>query len=267
MAFASVSNIFESTDENAWVECASPHSVSDLTTGTHTLEVRAIDEGDNISPVASYTWTVSSPTNCTDANVILTATVDSYVDESRTQENFGAAEQLVVRSSAPGQDARTLLNFAVPADIPANCELASARLRLTGDGDAGRTLQVLPLTEPWQENQVTWQNQPAVGASVATTQSGAGLRQWDVTAAIGAGVPYGFQIRDVTEEDETGAESSFINTTAFTMSAVDETRVLDTAVVPLTLNVPAGSEGVAEVTVVLNGASGGGGPWMTGSVL
>jgi CSLREA domain-containing protein len=199
----------DSTDELAWVECASPHSVSDLTTGTHTFEVRAIDEGDNISPVASYTWTVSSPTNCTDANVILTANADSYVDESLTQENFGAADELVVRSSAPGQDARTLLNFPVPADIPANCELASARLRLTGDGDAGRTLQVLPLTEPWQENQVTWQNQPTVGASVATTQSGAGLRQWDVTAAVAAGIPYGFQIRDVTEEDETGAESSF----------------------------------------------------------
>ena len=35
----------------------------------------------------------------------------------------------------------------------------------------------------------------------------------------------------------------------FTMTALDETRMLDTSVQPLTLTVPPGSEGVAEVTV------------------
>ena len=38
----------------------------------------------------------------------------------------------------------------------------------------------------------------------------------------------------------------------FTMSALDETRVLDTSVQPLTLTVPPGSEGVAEVVVSRN---------------
>ncbi|WP_203715858.1 choice-of-anchor Q domain-containing protein [Asanoa siamensis] len=46
----------DSTSEEAWLECASPWSFSDLTTGSHTVEVRAIDEGDNVDPTpATYT--------------------------------------------------------------------------------------------------------------------------------------------------------------------------------------------------------------------
>ncbi|HEY0640073.1 MAG TPA: DNRLRE domain-containing protein [Pseudonocardiaceae bacterium] len=203
----------DSTDEVAWVECASPHSVTDLTTGSHTFEVRAVDELDNISQVASYTWTVSSPNNCSDANVTLTADADAFVDEGLTQENFGADETMQVRSAAPGADARSLVRFPVPGDIPASCTLLSAKLRLTGDGDAGRTLQAVPIAGPWQENQVTWLTQPPTGGAAVDATSGAGQRQWDVTAHVGAilgGVTnHGFLIRDAAEEDEAGHGSTF----------------------------------------------------------
>jgi CSLREA domain-containing protein len=203
----------DSTDENAWLECASPHSVSDLTTGEHTFEVRAVDAFDNVSAVAAHTWTVSSPTTCTDANVTLVADADAAVDESLSLENFGSLETMTVQSSQPGRDARALVRFAVPTDIPAACELVSAHLRLTGDGDHGRTLQAVAVTQAWTESQVTWQNQPTTGAVAATTASGAGQRQWDLTAPVAAmvdgGSNHGFLIRDAVEEDEAGASSTF----------------------------------------------------------
>jgi large repetitive protein len=207
----------DSTDELAWVECGSPHSVSDLNPGEHTLEVRVTDEFDNFT-IISHTWDVLPPSNCSAANVTLVADADSYVDESLTLENFGADDNLEVRSSAPGMDARTLVRFPVPrlvsagGSIPNSCSLVTAKLKLTGDGDPDRTLEAVPIAGSWLESQVTWQNQPPTGGTAAVTESGAGQRVWDLTAQVGAlvsgGTNNGFMIRDAVEEDE-GFGSSF----------------------------------------------------------
>jgi len=202
----------DSTDEEAWVECASPWSFSNLTSGLHTVQVRAIDEGDNVDPTpATHTWTVGSPADCDASNVILTAGMDAWVDESNTQENFGIAEELTVRSRAPGQDARALVHFGLPVDTPAACELTRATLRLHGEGEPGRTLEAVPIGAAWAETQVTWANQPATTGAAATATSGAGFREWDVTAQVAAmlaGTPnHGFLIRDAAEEGD-GAEQS-----------------------------------------------------------
>ncbi|MEE6263817.1 right-handed parallel beta-helix repeat-containing protein [Plantactinospora sonchi] len=203
----------DSTDEAAWLECASPWSFSNLTTGTHTVHVRAIDEGDNVDPTpATYTWTVSSPTDCDASNLVLGADADTFVDEAETLTNFGIAEGLDVRSQAPGMDARTLVRFPLPTDVPAACELTSATLRLHADGDPGRTLEAVPIAAAWTETQVTWANQPPTTGAVARTGSGGGFREWTVTdqvAAMLAGTPnHGFLIRDLVEEGE-GHESTF----------------------------------------------------------
>jgi len=202
----------DSSSEEAWIECASPWSFSDLTTGPHTVEVRAIDEGDNVDPTpATYTWVVGSPTDCDAANVTLSAVADTWVDEAETQVNHGIDEDLTVRSQAPGEDARALIRFAVPTDLPAACELVSATLRVSGEGDAGRTLQAQPLAGAWGETQVTWADQPGVTGPVATADSGSGFREWNVTAAVTAMMSgtsdHGFQIRDAAEEGE-GFEQS-----------------------------------------------------------
>ncbi|MEO3924804.1 right-handed parallel beta-helix repeat-containing protein [Micromonosporaceae bacterium B7E4] len=203
----------DSTDEAAWLECASPWSFSNLTTGPHTVQVRAIDEGDNVDPTpATYTWTVSSPADCDASNVILGADADTWIDESNTLENFGIAEELTVRSRAPGEDARTLVRFPLPTDVPAACELTSATLRLHSDGAPGRTLEAIPIATPWLESQVTWANQPGTTGSAALTASGGGFREWNVTgqvAAMLAGAPaHGFMVRDTAEEGD-GAEQGF----------------------------------------------------------
>ncbi|WP_300009130.1 right-handed parallel beta-helix repeat-containing protein [Pseudonocardia sp.] len=211
----------DSTDPTAWLECSNPALYSNLTPGSHTFEVRATDGGDNIDPSpATRTWTVGVPADCDAANITLVATEDAHVDEGFVVENFGAAEGLVVRSSAPGQDARALVQFALPEGGPA-CELTSATLRLSGEGDAGRVLTAAPLAGPWTESAVTWNTQPGVtAAAVATAASGAGYREWDVSAHVAAMVAgtapdNGWLISDAAEEGD-GATQTFVSTEAVT---------------------------------------------------
>ena len=68
----------------------------------------------------------------------------------------------------------------IPTDLPDDCELMSARLRLYAEGDPGRTLDAARITEAWQEGQVTWLNQPTTDVT-PTTRSGNGYREWIVT--------------------------------------------------------------------------------------
>jgi hypothetical protein len=75
----------------------------------------------------------------------------------------------------------------------------------------GRTLEALPLAGAWSENQVTWSNQPATTGAAATTASGSGYREWNVTSHVQAmydtGANHGFLIRDAVES--TDAEQQF----------------------------------------------------------
>ena len=204
----------DSLDPAAWLECTSPAVFTNLAAGSHTVQVRAADGNDNVDPSpASFTWTVGAPTTCEQANITLFATADSWVDELLPLENFGTAIELIVRSGTLDGNARTLVRFGVPTTLPAGCDLASARLRLFSEGAAGRTLEAVPLGEAWLEGSVTWANQPSTTGSPATTTSGNGYREWDVTGHVGAMLAgdladHGWLVRDAQENDEAGAEQS-----------------------------------------------------------
>jgi hypothetical protein len=47
-------------DTGAWLTCTSPRSVSGLTDGSHTFDVRAVDQAGNTGPATSRTWTVDT---------------------------------------------------------------------------------------------------------------------------------------------------------------------------------------------------------------
>ena len=50
----------DSTSETAWVECENPQTYGNLTAGTHTFQVRAVDLSDKVDPTpATYTWVVA----------------------------------------------------------------------------------------------------------------------------------------------------------------------------------------------------------------
>jgi len=78
----------------------------------------------------------------------------------------------------------------------------SATLRLyAASWKNNRTLQALRINAAWTEGGVKWNNQPATTGTAATTTSGSGYRQWNVTAQVQAmfAANYGFLIRDATE--------------------------------------------------------------------
>jgi hypothetical protein len=75
----------------------------------------------------------------------------------------------------------------------------------------GRVLQALPLAAGWVENGVSWSNQPGTTGAGASTASGFGYREWDVSAQVQAmlneGAHHGFLIRDAVENGD--AEQQF----------------------------------------------------------
>ncbi len=178
--------------------------------------MRAADGWDNIDPTpATYTWTVGTPTNCDDANITLIAVADGYVDEGSPLENFGISLALLVRSEAGGANARSLLRFELPAGLPdcalersatcASTPAATPRPHAAG-APPGRGLVA--------RRQVTWYNQPVPGMAPATTTSGSGYREWNVTGAVtgmlaGTVANHGWLIRDAVEEESAGGAQAF----------------------------------------------------------
>jgi CSLREA domain-containing protein len=218
----------DSADPELWLECFNPTFFSNLTSGQHTLEVRAYDGAELVDPSpARYTWTVGlgdSP-NCDTANITLTPVADGWVDEVNPTENYLFETELTVRSASTGdptavppepvigQNARAMFRFAVLNDAP-DCELESATLRLYNSSPTGgRLLEAIPLAGPWLESTLNWMNQPGtLGAPIAAAAR-EGYVEWDVTAHVlgmlESGVNHGWQIRDAAENDPDGGEQAF----------------------------------------------------------
>ncbi|HEY3427958.1 MAG TPA: DNRLRE domain-containing protein, partial [Acidimicrobiia bacterium] len=216
----------DSRDPELWLECTNPLFLSNLTSGDHTLEVRAYDGAENVDPSpARYTWTVTQGASCDLANITLTALADGWVDEANPVENYLFETELGVRSDATGnpdavppepivgQNARALFRFALPTDA-SDCELESATLRLYNSSPTeGRMLQAIPISGSWQESTLTWFNQPGTLGSPVTVPSREGYQEWNVTSQVVAmlesGVSYGWMIRDASESDLDGGEQAF----------------------------------------------------------
>jgi hypothetical protein len=139
------------------------------------------------------------------------ADADAWINQGGPADNKGNDSTLKVMSKA-GSNLRGLVRFAMPAAIPDGCVVQLATLWLfAGSSAGGRTLEALQINAPWAEGSVSWSNQPSTTGAAATTISGAGSRQWDVTAQVqamlGSGVNHGFLIRDAVEGQD--AEQQF----------------------------------------------------------
>ncbi|WP_165821285.1 right-handed parallel beta-helix repeat-containing protein [Nocardioides gansuensis] len=234
--FAEYECRLDSRDPDMWLECFNPTMFSDLATGLHTFEVRALaNEAAGPDPTpARYTWRVGpdpddpggTPISCDEANITLTANADGWADQVNPLENYWVHTELTVASDATIPDtgptehrnARAFFRFPLQSDAP-DCELVSATLRLhSGSHTEGRTLVAVPLAETWKESTLTWVNQPdqVAGAVGATTGAGEGYREFDVKAhveAIFAGeMPnFGWAVKDHQESDPEGGDQSFIS--------------------------------------------------------
>jgi hypothetical protein len=134
------------------------------------------------SGTAAVSVTLSSLTT-------LTPLADAYVrDGSFATTNYGAAADLQSKDDVTsGYSRRSFLKFDLTS-VPAG--ITNARLRLfSGVAPAGQVaVQAFAVTDTsWTEAALTWNNQPAAAAALATTQISAvsGLWfEWDVTAYV-----------------------------------------------------------------------------------
>jgi hypothetical protein len=201
-----------SLDGAAFAACTSPRHYSGLTIGTHQFRVLATDQAGNTDATpASYTWTVSAPAACPPVTTA-PATADAWIDQNSSSTNKGTDSILKVQSKHPRDNFRALVRFPLPTGVPDDCVVESATLRLyAASTTTGRTLEALRVADSWSENGVTWSNQPRTTGTAATTSSGFGYREWNVTSQVQAmylGSNHGFMIRDEAENGG-GAEQQF----------------------------------------------------------
>src|ERR671915_427404 len=221
----------DSRDPDLWLECLNPTIFSNLTSGEHMIEVRAINGAELTDPTpARYKWTVGQLPNCDQANITLTAVADGWADQVNPLNNYLFETELSVASGSTGdptavppeqvlgQNARTLYRFALPTDAN-GCELESARLRLFNESpEHGRDIEVRRLAAPWKESTLTWFNQPGtMGTGISSpTLLTEGYQEWSVLPHVQAmtapgGVNHGWQLRDAHENDPEGAEQTYIS--------------------------------------------------------
>jgi hypothetical protein len=191
-----------SLDNAAFAACTSPRDYTGLAAGAHTFRVRAIDAAGNVDGTpASHTWTISLAPVCA-PSATAAAAADAWIDENSASTNKGTDSILKVQSKA-NDNFRALVRFNLPT-LPQGCVIESATLRLyAASTKPGRTLHAVRVAAPWSENVVTWANQPPTTGSAATTESGSGYREWNVTphvqAMVTEGANHGFLIRDAAE--------------------------------------------------------------------
>jgi large repetitive protein len=153
---------------------------------------------------AQASWGCSNPH--TDTHNV---NVDSWLDENSSGSNFGNDQILKLRSQSGGNDMRVILRAPVP-NSPPGCAITDARLRLwTASATNGRTLLATRVAATWGEGSVNWSNQPATTGASASTTSGTGWREWNVTSQINAGGgQHGWVIQDQSENGS-GQEQQF----------------------------------------------------------
>ncbi len=157
------------------------------------------------------TTTTTLPPGC-GASITVNANSDAWLEQNSPGNNKGSDSILKVKAQGSNDNFRALVNFAFPA-LPNGCVVQSATLRIfAASATGGRTIQAFRLGSSWSEGGVTWSNQPGTAGGPASTSSGTGYRQWNVTSQVqgmyDSGSMTGFLVRD-SNESGGGAEQQF----------------------------------------------------------
>lgn len=171
------------------VALTSSTSVSPDVTTTYVL----IATNDNGSTTATITITVNQP-------VIVEQTItiqpgptdgkDADVSSAAVNNNFEHYPDLYIGNNPDPSIARAYLQFDLSA-IPAGANIVSAELKLYHYSTAGSTdftIGMHRVTENWQENTITWNNQPSylpiAGSTKLINTDKNGWISWDIGALL-----------------------------------------------------------------------------------
>lgn len=140
------------------------------------------------------------------ASLSFAPTKDATVKVAVPDKNFGSAAWIHTSGEA-GQLKKTFLQFTV-SGIPNGATNIIAKLKITADTTAtGQDVTAYKVSNTsWGESSITWNNQPAMGAALATKSSHTQgqLTVWDVTAHVAGNGTYAI-----------GLDSTFAGNTSF----------------------------------------------------
>jgi hypothetical protein len=158
---------------NAATRVATLNPTADLAASTsYTATVTTGVEDVAGNPMAApRTWTFTTAAASgggggTPETVTLTATEDSYVESGTAAgRNFGTATTLVVDGSPVTQ---TFLKFDLSPYAGRTLTAATLQLRTAGSGSSGTQNIKLVGVDSWTESGITYNNRPALGATVGS---------------------------------------------------------------------------------------------------
>ena len=100
------------------------------------------------------------------ASATITATEDTYTSQGNPDATHGSIGSLTV--NGPSGERRAYVKFTV-AGIPAGSSEVTAVLRLSASTSSSATFTARAVPASWAESTLTWNNQPLLGAALASS--------------------------------------------------------------------------------------------------
>jgi Chitobiase/beta-hexosaminidase C-terminal domain len=168
-----------------------PFTVSSTTT----VRYSSTDAAGNVEPGKSQLIQISKvPTT---GSIVLAPTDDTYTAKGDPAVPHGAEATLKVNSGA--RERRTYVRFHLDA-IPAGATGITASLRLYASSDASASVRftVSQVATGWSEATLTWNTQPAVGATVGSKAGvvGGAYNSVEVSSLVGGNGTYAMVVTD-----------------------------------------------------------------------
>lgn len=111
--------------------------------------------------------------------MIVTTSVDAYVDQNRQAANFGDAAKLWLNGGAGTDQRNAYVFFARPFPVGVTVLSATLRLHLAEAWGGAQALTAERIVEPWKAKRVNWNNRPDVDATNAGSVNVSGLAAGD----------------------------------------------------------------------------------------
>jgi hypothetical protein len=164
------------TPTNTMTPTASPTSTATFTPTSTSTYTHTPTHTSTSTATPTHTRTTTATSTATDSTcpvnpISLTAVQDSWIDETKKDQNYGTDVVLIVHPTA-GFDRRALVQFDL-SSIPSDCSITSATLVINQILSSDQVvINIFRVTQAWNEMSVTWNSAPGYYAAIVTSYNG-----------------------------------------------------------------------------------------------